>query len=207
MTIHSDARTTLTTVPTPPVTSSPRLPPSAAGSASTVSIGRAAEQESAVMAKLGGDVFTATFGHSVSSEDLDDFLRTTYSTEAVLAEFSDPSKSYLVARNGEGSVVGIAQLQHGKTHSSVDGAENEIAVMQKVYVDSSMHGQGVGSKLIQAIEDLAREKGVKKLWLTVWEENVKAQRLYQRLGYERTGEIDFATGTCIQTDYVLTKRL
>ncbi|KAF7535167.1 hypothetical protein G7054_g5607 [Neopestalotiopsis clavispora] len=204
MTIHSDVRTTLTTVPTPPVTSTPRLPPS---TASTVSIGRATEQESSSMAKLGGSVFTATFGHSVSSEDLDEFLKTTYSPEAVLAEFSDTSKLYLVARSGDGSVVGIAQLQHGKTHASVDGPDHEIAVMQKVYVDSSMHGQGVGSRLIQAIEDLAREKGVKKLWLTVWEENVKAQRLYQRLGYERTGEIDFATGECIQTDYVLTKRL
>ncbi|KAI0168809.1 acyl-CoA N-acyltransferase [Pestalotiopsis sp. NC0098] len=207
MTLHSDPRTTLTTVPTPPVTPAPIPSPGVKVPTCAISIDRAVVQEAPSIARLGGDVFTATFGHSVSQEDLEEFLKTTYSSEAVLAEFSDQRKSYLVARDGEGKVVGIAQLEHGKTHSSVGGAAHETATMQKVYVDSSMHGQGVGSKLIQAIEDLAREKRVHKLWLTVWEENVKAQRLYQRLGYERTGEIDFATGACIQTDYVLTKRL
>lgn len=159
------------------------------------------------MAAIGGKTFTATFGHSVPPEDLEDFLRTTYSTEAVRAEFADPSKTYLVARTGDGQIAGIAQLHRGQTHPSVVGQANELAVMQKVYVDTSAHGQGIGSKLIAAIEQLARAEGFKKLWLTVWEENVRAQKLYIKLGYVKTGEIDFATGDCIQTDWVLSKDL
>lgn len=195
------------TVPTPPITprsESPFHKPAAIG---PISIRKAAEADAPAMAKLGGDTFSATFGHSVSQEDLEEFLTTTYSSENVVSELSDPAKTWLTAKTPDGKVVGIAQLYRGETHPSVGAALHETAEMQRVYVDTSVHGQGVGSKIIAAVETLAREEGFKKLWLTVWEENVKAQKLYQRLGYVKTGEIDFATGACIQTDWVMAKAL
>lgn len=205
MTLNSTEALATTTVPTPPITP-------AAGSPFTkpvepIFIGKATEADAAAMAEMGGNTFTATFGSSVSKEDLKDFLTATYSAEAIVAELADSSKTYLVARTTHGAVVGIAQLYRGQTHSSVAAAAHEVAEMQKVYVDTKMHGQGVGSKLIAAIEKLARDEGFKKLWLTVWEENEKAQKLYERLGYVKTGDIDFVTGTCVQTDWVLAKTL
>ncbi|KAK9774928.1 putative N-acetyltransferase domain-containing protein [Seiridium cardinale] len=207
MPLHSGNPVVTTTVPTPPTTPAQGSALSKPHATRPIFIGRATEPDAPAIAKLGGDTFTATFGHSVSKEDLEDFLKMTYSTEAIEAEFADPSKTYLVARTTYGNVVGIAQLHSGQTHSSVQAAAHQVAVMQKVYVDITTHGQGIGSKLITAIEQLARDEGAEQLWLTVWEENVKAQRLYHRLGYKKTGEIDFATGTCIQTDHVLAKRL
>jgi len=45
------------------------------------------------------------------------------------------------------------------------------------------------------------------VWLGVWEENLKAQRAYERFGFGRAGEHDFVCGECVQTDWILMKRL
>lgn len=197
---------TTTTIPTPPITPSPGSGTRSALPA-TITISQATPSDATAVADIGGKVFSETFGHSVSKEDLEDFLSTTYCPEAVLADLAEADKTTLVARDAKGSVVGIVQLYRNQTHSSLPGPAAGHAVLQKLYVDSSLHGQGVGSKLTAAVEALAKQEGFTQLWLTVWEENNKAQRLYQRLGYAHTGDTEFVTGTCIQTDWVMAKRL
>ncbi|KAI1858474.1 uncharacterized protein JN550_012607 [Neoarthrinium moseri] len=195
-----------TTVPTPPITPAPfgGVKPLSEG---LLAIEPASVADAPAMAVVGATVFTETFGHSVSKEDLAEFLSSTYSAEAMVAELADPTKVTLVARSTLGKVAGIAQLHRGQTHPSVHGTTQDLATLQKLYVDSSMHGQGIGTKIVAYVENLARSEGFKQLWLTVWEENTKAQKLYERLGYTKSGETEFVTGSCIQTDYVFAKKL
>ena len=40
-----------------------------------------------------------------------------------------------------------------------------------------------------------------------WEENFKAQKVYERMGFRKVGQHDFKMGNCVQTDWILTKRL
>ncbi len=56
-------------------------------------------------------------------------------------------------------------------------------------VTAECRGQGVGRRLIEAVEAKARELGCGKVTLEVLETNVAAQRLYRRLGFgEGEGE-------------------
>jgi diamine N-acetyltransferase len=197
---------TTTTIPTPAVTPPPGRGDKPAPTA-TITIGQATAPDAPAVAALGAKVFTETFGHSVSKEDLEDFLSTTYSAEAIISDLGQPNKATLVARDASGAVVGIVQLHRNQSYSSIQVSAEEHAVLQKLYVDSNVHGQGIGSKLTAAVEEQARQEGFKHLWLTVWEENFKAQKLYQRLGYTHSVDTEFLTGTCIQTDWVMTKAL
>lgn len=61
--------------------------------------------------------------------------------------------------------------------------------------------------LFEDAERIAREEGYETLWLGVWEENVKAQGVYGRFGFERCGEHDFVMGSCVQTDWIMCKKL
>lgn len=194
------------TIPTPPIAPANRTV-SNTSSVLPVLVEAATELDAAAIAKVARDTFTATFGHSIPKNDLENLMETMYSTEAVLAEFKDSSKTYLVARIPNGNVLGIAQVHRGQTHPSIQVAAHEVAIMQKVYVDTAMHGQGIGYKLVAAIEQLARNERYKQLWLRAWEGNSKAHRLYQRLGYTKTGEIKFATTTGVWTDQVWTKTI
>jgi len=48
-------------------------------------------------------------------------------------------------------------------------------------------GQGTGGKLFDAAEKWARQNGVKRLDLSVMENNIPAQKLYDKLGFAREG--------------------
>ncbi|KAI5867092.1 acyl-CoA N-acyltransferase [Durotheca rogersii] len=175
-----------------------------------ITIGDALVSDAAAIALIGANTFTATFGFSVPANDLADFLAETYSPEAIETDIRESQKtniSTFVARDRAGAVLGFVQLVRGETDPSLSGDASSHAEMRRLYVDTAAHGRGIGSKLIAAVESRAKADGFQLLWLTVWEDNKSAQRLYQRLGYRKAGETEFATGECIQTDYVLTKDL
>ncbi len=50
-------------------------------------------------------------------------------------------------------------------------------------VDDAFGGQGIGSSLMQAIEDRARESGATQLSIDVAARNARAQKLYERIGF------------------------
>ncbi|KAI0468763.1 acyl-CoA N-acyltransferase [Xylaria cf. heliscus] len=170
-------------------------------------VGHAQPSEAAAIAKIGADTFTATFGFSVSAEDLATFLNATYIESVVLTDLKDPAIETWAARDSTGKVLGMVQLVRNLTEPCVPGDPATHAELRRLYVDTTAHGRGIGSKLIAAVEEQARAEGFKQLWLTVWEDNPNAQRLYQRLGYQRVGATDFLTGECVQTDYVYSKSL
>ena len=48
-------------------------------------------------------------------------------------------------------------------------------------------GKGLGGKLFEACEAWARQTGIKRLDLSVMENNIPAQKLYEKLGFAREG--------------------
>ncbi|MGH0585449.1 GNAT family N-acetyltransferase [Bacillus mycoides] len=109
----------------------------------------------------------------------------------------------LVAEQG-GKVVGVIVVYHGSDAKQLDAPiihylrelhEDESITLEKeaeldeYYIDtlsvSSMYsGRGIGSKLIDAAELHATEKGHEKIALLVNLENKRAFSLYEKLGYK-----------------------
>jgi ribosomal protein S18 acetylase RimI-like enzyme len=54
-------------------------------------------------------------------------------------------------------------------------------------VDPDAEGHGAGRALMHALIDLARERGGRRMTLRVFASNPRAQRLYERLGFELEG--------------------
>jgi ribosomal protein S18 acetylase RimI-like enzyme len=50
-------------------------------------------------------------------------------------------------------------------------------------VHESMRGMGVGTQLLQAAENEAKEKGCCKITLEVLQNNTRAQKVYQSFGF------------------------
>ncbi|HEY2326453.1 MAG TPA: GNAT family N-acetyltransferase [Gaiellaceae bacterium] len=85
----------------------------------------------------------------------------------------------LVARNDAGAIVGSLTFVMYRKPTGLD------ALIEDVVVDAAARGQGVGEALVLEAQRIARESGVKDIWLTSRSERVAANRLYQRLGFER----------------------
>ena len=74
----------------------------------------------------------------------------------------------------EGEPVGFGNL----------GLRGDEAWVGGVGVVKSARREGIGEVLMQALQDEAATRGVKKVWLEVIEQNEAAYRLYEKLGYD-----------------------
>lgn len=107
--------------------------------------------------------------------------------------------SAVAIRTDDGKVVGFLQMSlYGQPRDPLSSILHTLrpgeAYIEQLSVNSEMQGRGVGTRMLQWSEDLARAKGATVLSLGVVAGN-PAQRLYQRFGFnEVPGEDD--TGIC-----------
>lgn len=172
----------------------------------SVSLRLASSDDAADIAHIGGKVFSATFGHSVTPEQMQQFLDEAYTVDATTRDIADPNKDVVVAVTDEGMILGFALLTRGSSEPCIENVLDAVE-LQRLYVDTPAQGLGLGKRLILEVEDMARKQGFRNVWLGVWEENHRAREVYEKGGYTRVGEHDFDVGGDIQTDHILLKKL
>jgi len=79
----------------------------------------------------------------------------------------------------DGQVVGTVGVGHGEFTGS--------AALTSLWVDPGFRGRGLGSALIEAVVDWARERDFSQILLWVTEGNQHAEELYLQNGFVRTG--------------------
>lgn len=60
-------------------------------------------------------------------------------------------------------------------------------------ISTAHRGQGVGEELMRGVIEVARDRGLRELWLEVLVQNEPAIRLYEKLGFERVRELEVWT--------------
>jgi GNAT superfamily N-acetyltransferase len=93
---------------------------------------------------------------------------------------ADPAVTLLVARDGDGRIVGTTTVIVYTTPFWIK------ARLDEVVVDAAARGQGVGEELVKAALQLGREKGaqVAELQSGRGSNRDSAHRLYERLGFK-----------------------
>jgi len=114
-------------------------------------------------------------------DELDAYQRPLYPPESHhgvdMRVLTQPDVRFLVARDEAGIAQGCggAQLQ------------GEAAELKRMYVRPGLRGSGIGRRLLEALEAVARTEGVQLLRLETGIHQHEALRLYARLGFERCG--------------------
>lgn len=92
-----------------------------------------------------------------------------------------PNTVVMVAESAEGVPLGFIHVTSAKDYYT----RAEQAHIADLVVAKEGEGQGVGAALMQAGEAWARTRGFRLLTLNVFVENTRAQKLYDRLGFEQ----------------------
>ena len=102
--------------------------------------------------------------------------------QGVIADVGYGGRVLLAARDG-GPVIGSVQLELASKPNGRHRAE-----VQKLMVHRQARGQGIGRRLLEAVDDRARAAGRTLLVLDTRQGDV-AEGLYERHGYVRAGAI------------------
>jgi GNAT superfamily N-acetyltransferase len=146
--------------------------------------------------------FCDTFAHLYRSEDLDAFL-SSFGVADWQAQLSDPAYAFRIAE-ADGEPVGFVKL--GPVEIPVEAAGPAI-LLDQLYVLKEHHGTGIAQGLIEWALGEALRRRAEELYLTVFTENHRARRFYERYGFEAVGRYDFMVGSHADEDIIMRKIL
>ena len=142
--------------------------------------------------------FADTFAHLYKPEDLAAFFDN-FTPQAWADEMADADYAFRLAED-EGKLVGFCKL--GPPSVPVDSRADRLELRQ-IYLDRRWHGQGIATELMDWAIAEAKKRGVAELYLTVYVDNVRAQRVYERYGFVPVGRYDFMVGNHADEDIIM----
>ena len=99
-----------------------------------------------------------------------------------LERLADDAKSWVFVAVQDGRVVGLAAVHV----MSILERDDPIARVTAMVVDESMRGGGVGTALLDRLEEVARSEDCDKIDLTTRHQREGAAAFYRRRGFEET---------------------
>ena len=162
----------------------------------------AGEADAPALAALFRETFTETFGHLYSKADLSAFLAE-HTAEDWAKQLLDPAFSVRIAEQ-DGIAVGLAKL--GPVKLPVDDAADSLELRQ-LYLRGDVRGSGVAAELMEWLLHEAHARGAANLYLSVYTDNLRAQRFYARYGFVTVGPCVFMVGNQADEDIIMRRAL
>ena len=154
--------------------------------------------DAAALAALARQTFSDTFGHLYSPENLAAFLAG-HSTEKWRDELEHPDFSVRIGE-AEGQAVAYAKVAPPSLPFEATGPTVEL---RQFYVLGPWQGKGAAQALMEWVLEEARRRSAKQLYLSVFVDNHRARRFYERYGFEAVGRYDFMVGTHADEDIIM----
>ncbi|RDI71204.1 GNAT family N-acetyltransferase [Halopelagius longus] len=139
--------------------------------------------------------WNAAYGDLLSQETIDAAMATWYAPDATRATVEGGDAAYFVAeptgdaseptsgdRGTPSDVVGFAAGGPSETAG--------VATLSAIYVDPDHWGGGVGTALLERVEEFCREEGCETLEIRVLSENRVGRSFYRSKGYEAVEKRD-----------------
>ena len=164
----------------------------------TISYRRGGPDDAVAIDRLFRTVFCDTFAHLYRPEDLAAFLSQS-TPEAWEAELADESFAIQLAE-ADGVPVGFVKL--GPLRLPVEPCGPAIE-LRSLYLLHEWRGAGVAHALMNWAIEEARVRGAQEMFLTVYTDNHRAKRFYERYGFEAVGPYKFMVGSQADEDIIM----
>jgi diamine N-acetyltransferase len=162
-------------------------------------------KEVEALATLSCDTFREAFAHLYSAEDLALFEAAVHASEVIAAELASPNRSYLVAYDGE-QMIGYCKIGFDRT-LDYDWGDQKLVELKQLYVFASHHGSGVAQYLTEWAIGEARAVDADGLLLSVYSDNPRGIRFYEKNGFAYVADTYFMVGNHRDDEFLYLKPL
>jgi diamine N-acetyltransferase len=149
---------------------------------------------SALATRTWADAFAAGVSPEDEQAELDAARSETYFVNALR------EKTILVAEE-DGAVLGYVEF--GDVAIPEVEAQPGDQSLNRLYVETALQGRGLGRTLLEATLQHPCLANATRIFLTVWDENERAVRLYESFGFQRVGTTRFTIGAEEMEDLVM----
>lgn len=160
-----------------------------------------------MLALFARDAFNAAFAHLYRAADLASFIADWRTPERYLHYITHPETRVQLAEV-DGQLAAYCILVRGMV---MDDHPAPLPVrpvfLNQLYCAGSMSGRGLGAMLMDWALAQAREWQADAISLSVYSENVGAQRFYQRYGFAKIADTDFWVGQQRDAEFLYELRL
>ncbi len=136
---------------------------------------------------LASQIWREYFGPMFEADTLDYVIQVMQSKPAILSQISEGYLYYLI--QPENDAIGYFSI-------CTSEKDDEIQ-LSKLYLLSTERSRGIGKQVIASLEKTAREQGISKIALSVFEKNTESFKKYKNMGFRRTGSLDRDIGNGI----------
>lgn len=168
----------------------------------TITYRDATAADAATLDRIFDASFCDTFAHLYRPEDLDSFL-SSFGIDDWEAQLDDSAYAFRIAE-ADGQAVGYLKL--GPLKLPVQTSRPAI-LLDQLYILKEYHGVGIAHGLMDWALAEAATRGVEEMYLTVFTENHRARRFYDRYGFIPVGRYDFMVGSHADEDIIMMKAL
>jgi RimJ/RimL family protein N-acetyltransferase len=152
------------------------------------------ENQIEIVTTLAKEIWTEHYISIIGKDQTEYMIDKFQSKEAISNQLKSGYSYYLIQE--EGGYVGYMAIQ----------LKSDELFLSKLYIKSSVRGKGYGKRAVKFLEDLATEKNMKKITLTVNKGNVNSIKAYEKMGFKNLGSIviDIDNGF-VMDDYKMEK--
>ena len=162
----------------------------------------ASPADAAALDRIFDTSFCDTFAHLYRPEDLEAFL-SGFGIADWESELADDAFAFRLAE-ADGKPVGYVKLGPMKLPMEHDP---RALLLDQLYILKEHHGTGIAHALMDWAMEEARRRSAPELYLTVYVDNHRARRFYDRYGFEAVGRYDFMVGSHADEDIIMRKAL
>ncbi len=152
------------------------------------------------LAVLSRQTFVEAFEKDNNEQDFYIYVDEAFRESTIRQELADSKAMFFVAYE-QASLVGYLKLRSDRTQSQLAG--ERALELQRIYVQQSAIGKGIGTRLMQTALDYAQANRFNILWLGVWEHNPQAIAFYEKWGFRTFSSHVFMMGNDPQTDLLM----
>ncbi len=152
------------------------------------------------LVKISQKTFIEAFAKQNNQDDFEHYLNTALSKETIASELDHPdSLFYFVMK--EDQTIGFLKINAAKAQTDIfDETSYEL---ERIYLLSGYQNLGIGEWMLEEIIQLAQDDRKDFIWLGVWEENIRAIRFYEKMGFVKFGKHPYYIGKDKQMDWLM----
>jgi len=151
-----------------------------------------------IIESIAHKTWNAHYVPIIGQNQVDYMLEKLQNFDAISSQIKNGHEYYLISTTKK--AVGYLCL--------ISDNEKKKIMISKIYIEKSATGSGLGTEFINFTKNLAKEKGMKKIWLTVNKNNSDTIQWYKNLQFKITKEVKMDIGNdFIMDDFVMELKL